>query len=121
MTLIPFSARGIRAHWTLPGSSGVQLAHATDFVSSAGRAGILTACYAAVLCHFHETLSVGGQVIGRRRASLGAGELDYVEVQLNQAGQKMLGQSKGNRLTVRVALSDGTRTRMGQVGLVRYS
>jgi hypothetical protein len=105
----------------LSDAAGVQVASATDFVSSAGVAGILSACYAPVPCHFNVTVSAAGRVVGRAtRSLLGADELGYVAVQLNAAGRAMLARSAGKRLPGSVRLSADGWTRNGQIDLLRY-
>jgi Arylsulfotransferase (ASST) len=120
VTLIPYSAAARRQP---PGSraGGVVLAGATEFVaSSTGRAGILTACYASAPCHFRETLSVAGHLAGTSRASVGANEVVYVPVQLNQAARRALGHARGNRLASTVQITARAKTRSTRVDLVRY-
>ena len=122
MTLIPFSAHGA-ATIHQRGAAGVQIVGTTDFVSPAGQAGILTACYSSSPCHIKETLSIGRLLVGRstRSALIGANELAYIPVQLSQTGQRLLSHARGNRLLTRVEFGDGAQTRTSQIDLVRYS
>jgi Arylsulfotransferase (ASST) len=127
LALHPYSAAGTNHQHSVPDPAGVRVSGAQTvgpaaFVSPGGRAGILTACYAVTPCQLHEALSAGGLVIGRtsRRMSLGVGELGYIPVQLDRAGQRKLNQARGNRLPVHVELTYGGRTRSGQIDLIRY-
>ena len=125
MALIPFAAAAASTTHprTASSAAGIQIVGSTDFVSPAGRAGILTACYASVPCRFRETLSVGNLVIGRspRLTLVGANELAYIPVGLTHAGQRLLAHARGNRLRTRVETSSGAQGRTSQVDLVRYS
>lgn len=122
MTLVPYSAAGIRPPQAVPSGGGVQVASPTAFVASTGRAGILTACYADAPCSLQETVSVRGLVIGRTAShvSLGVDELGYIPVQLDQAGQKVLSRAKGNRLSAQVKVTADGRSRSARIDLVRY-
>ena len=120
MMLIPYSASA-RRRSTASQSASVVLASATDFVASwTGRAGILTACYASAPCHLRETVSIAGHIAGASTASVGAGELAYVPVQLDHTGRTKLAHARGNRLAATVQIRAGRRTRRAQVDLVGY-
>jgi hypothetical protein len=121
MTLIPYSAAAGGPRPTLSDSAGVHVASATDFVSSSGEAGILSACYASVPCHFQESLLIAGRSVGRATRVLGAGELGYVGVQLDPAGRAMLSRAAGNRVAATVSLGVHGRRRTSHIDLVRYS
>jgi hypothetical protein len=120
--LIPYSAAGSGPHHPISRAGGAQIAALTAFSSSTGRVGILTACYAGSPCHLQETVGAGGLVIGRtaRHVLLGSDELGYIPIQLNEAGQRMLSQAKGNRLTAHVTITAGARSRGAEIDLVRY-
>jgi hypothetical protein len=123
MTLIPYSAAGPGPQQALSSGAGAQIASSTAFAASTGRAGILTACYADAPCSLAETVSARGRVIGRAapHVSLGANELGYIPVQLDQAAQRLLSRANGNRLGAQVKVTAGGHTRTSQIDLVRYS
>ncbi len=120
MGLVTYSATQPAHPATLPDAPGVQVASATDFVSSAGMARILTACYASVPCRIQETLLIAGRAVGHSTGTLGAGELGYVGLPLDRAGRAMLSRAAGNRRPATVRLSVRGRRRSTHVDLVRY-
>jgi hypothetical protein len=122
LRLIPYSAGGQGQPGALSESAGAQIAADTDFASSTGRAGLLTACYSPSPCHVMETVLAGGHAIARtgHRVLVGVDELQYVDVQLNQAGRRQLAQARDNRLPVQLRITNGANSETGRVDLVRY-
>jgi hypothetical protein len=122
VTLIPFSVSGTAPPQNAHQSPTLQLANTMVFVSSTGRAAILSGCYDRSACHIRATISSGGVVIGTTSKSqhLGANEVGDAYLELNSTGRTMLGRATGNQLAAQVKLTAGSATATGNVDLISY-
>jgi hypothetical protein len=122
LTGIPYSISGSGPSRHMSQSGAVRVANTTDFVSSAGKGAIMSACYATVPCEVRATLSAGGKQIASTGAEhLGVAELGNITFQLNSTGRTMLANAPGNQLATQIRLTGGNSTATGQIALVRYS
>jgi hypothetical protein len=92
------------------------------FVSAAGKAEVLSACYASTPCGIRETLTASGRVIARTRTRVivGAEELTYAPLQLNRTGRRMLAQAKRNVLRAEITVRTNGKATSHQIDLVGY-
>jgi outer membrane protein assembly factor BamB len=122
MVLTSYTVTGSTPARDLSGSPTIDVISGNVFVSTAGRAAILAACYGSGPCYPRATLSVNGTVIGTSQPQhLGTDELGDIYVQLTQTGTQMLAHASGNQLGAQLKLTSGADTATGQVDLIGHS
>jgi hypothetical protein len=122
MNLIPFSAGGRAVARSFSPSATLRTVGLTDFVSSAGTGGILTACTQPASCAVQARISVGRTTIASTgRELIGAHQLGYVMFRLSPHGRALLAAAAGNQLAAQVTLSDATGSARARVALVAFS
>jgi hypothetical protein len=121
ITLIPFSSRGRGPARSASQSSTLRFLGLTDFVSSGGVGGVLAECLATTPCHTSTTVSVGRTVIAKTGTELlGPRQVGNLIFSLTRTGRSMLAHAHGNQLGAQVAITDGSATARGNVGLVGF-
>ncbi|HZU59991.1 MAG TPA: hypothetical protein VE983_03455, partial [Solirubrobacteraceae bacterium] len=121
LDLIPYAVNGQGPSRSLSESPTIQIVGTAQFVSPAGVATVLAACYAGRPCRVRGRITASGRTIGRLSSGrLGIDELGFVYIKLDRAGRSMLSGSGDNQLAAKVKLTAGHHTAVGHVALVRY-
>jgi Arylsulfotransferase (ASST) len=121
INLIAFSSHGHVPPRAVSQSPTVQFLGLTDFVFDDRTGGILAACTIDAGCRVSITVSAGTTTIARTRPEfIGARQLAYLAFSLTPAGKTMLAHARGNRLPVKVTLTNGGDTATGQIALVGF-
>jgi hypothetical protein len=102
----------------------VQVFGASAFVSGAsGMAGLPVGCYSSRACHVKATVTAGRSVLARGgRQHLAAGRGGVLFFRLSSSGRRDLARTRGNRLRVRVSVSDssGARAASSTLNLIDF-
>jgi hypothetical protein len=121
VVLVPFSATGPGPARSLRQSPTLHIVGTSEFVSSTGSGGVLTACYAPSPCQVRATVTARGTEIATSRPQVvGVNEVGYVQFQLAAAGRSMLAHAAGNQLAARLTLASGGRLATGKIALIGY-
>lgn len=120
MKLYSYSITGPGPKRSTHQSATVQVGDENAYVSSSGRAQLLTTCYGPAPCRVHGTLTAGGSTIGAATEQIGAEEVGDIYFQLTSAGRTMLRQATGNQLAAQVKLTNGHDTATGHIALISY-
>ena len=121
LALVPFTTSGAGPRRGVNQSADMWIVGATDFVSNGWVGGILVACVASAPCHPTVAITAAGQTIaGSSQQFLGVGQLGYVFFSLTPTGHRLLAQSRGNQLGVKVAVSANGSSATASIALVAF-
>jgi hypothetical protein len=120
--LVSFSTGGGAPARSVNQAATLRFVGVTDFVYRAAVGGILAACPGSAPCDVTTTIRAGRTRIATAGPQfLGANELGYLSFKLTPAGRQKLAQAKGNKLGVRVTITDQNSSAGASAHLVLVS